>query len=211
VTSHIDGCPLCLLEVEAWRALAGPPDVAAGRRRAALPAEGRRRPWRGALAAAAAGLVAGLLLARLTHDLETPAGRTLPDSEAAGSEERQLPAPWTGPVGVLMLGGPLRGDEAALVIPPDHAYVVLAVPLDVPASLLPDAAIEFSIVTEQGRSVWTFALTARRANQQVDASEAILFAVPASAIPEGRYVMRVRFPDSNAAGPQFPFAIHRGR
>jgi len=208
IARHLATCASCELEVTAWRTrqALGLRSGTIRRRGAAIEARGGalRAPvlWLGA------GLMAGLGLAVLLRLAPTSRPETRERRPAAAM---QPVATWTGPVQLLVLGSPLRGQGAlpTFRIEPDQPFALIAVQPALPESAGDTERYRFLIRRETGEVAWVSELDASQIRRHLETTEVVTFAVPSVDLSPGRYEMRVLPRDRQENEPllQMPFQI----
>lgn len=193
ITRHVETCASCSLEVAVLR------DRPAKPTRASRPARAARSAYtlvyRFASLAAAAGIVLGIGLGVLY--------------ESSGPGQ---PA-WSGAVGLVTLDPSLRGHDtvATFELDPSQPFVPVVVAPMLPAEAAADERFGFSILDSGHLAVWSTDLTAGAIQEHLEASGVVTFLVPATELPAGRYVLKVRPLTAPDALPllEVPFEIRR--
>jgi len=208
IARHLAACAACELEVTAWRTrqALGLRSGTIHHRGAAVGARGGA--FRTPVLWLSAGLFAGLGLAVLL--------RLAPALRPERSERRPPAAPqpvaaWTGPVQLLLLGSPLRGQGALATfrIEPDQPFALIAVQPALPGSAADSERYRFLIRRETGEVAWVSELDASQIRRHLETTEVVTFAVPSADLKPGRYEMRMLPRDRPDGGPllEIPFAI----
>ena len=173
VGRHLEVCASCELEATVWRSR--------GRARRPEPVRpaSRGMAMRVAGLAAAAGLVAGLGLGWLLHDLR-------PASAAS----------WAGPTTQILLPAVLRGSENGQVThtihPDEHRVVISFRPVD--AGFQDREGVYRFEIAGKGGAVLNLAMTGERAARHIEAASVVTFVIPADWLPPGRYECKVTAP-----------------
>lgn len=205
VMRHVETCASCSLEVEMLAA--GEPQARVLPFRAKsrpVSVAGRSRRVFGIPASLAAGLMVGLGLGVLYRPISGPQPRP------AASSGQTVPA-WSGPVTLLMLERPLRGDAtlAAVTVSAGQPYVPLAMAPVVPESAGDDTRFRFEIRDARGDLSWSAELRAADIRTQIRAAAVVTFLVPSGSLPAGRHLMAVRPANPVEAPPilEIPFEV----
>jgi hypothetical protein len=195
---HYFSCPACREELRLWQALpAALQSVGAARR--------SRRNWLaigGLTAAAAAMLVANCYLGFV----ELPRMRErLADMTASLDQMKmgQQATPWSGPVSLVVLTGPLRssgGDETPTIeVKPGQP----AVPIGLTPVLSPEAKPQdrllFQIREATGKQVWELGMTVSEVKRALGAGRVVTFLIPAGSLAAGDYNLVVYAGDDATA------------
>ena len=200
---HLAECASCALEAAVWREREGRPPGSAARRVTAAPFR--------TLIALAAGLLAGAGAGAWYASRTSPPIRFSAIADRPPDRPGTPATPWSGAVQLFFLPNPLRGAEQHPVLRPDPSAPVVLVALqpDLPATLTGTALCRFSIQGIDGGTTWSVDLNADSVRAHLQQSEAVTFAIPASALPPGRYEMRLITGDRPDGSPllQRPFEI----
>ncbi len=232
LAAHLRECPSCAADVRAVEQAHGASTAATLRTTAAVR---RLAPlawsgWRaGAVlaAGAAAVIVASLLLLRSQRiqrlesqidDLKTGSSRLHAEvTDLSTALERTRDAlrrvsEWSGAVGYLFLPTVSRGAAfpGKLIVDPGQPFAFIAAVPAIPLGAAADASfVRFVLDDALGRSVWQTELPRNEAVARLAASGSLLFQIPASKVPPGRYTFRVALWDGRSAAPlsETPFEV----
>ena len=132
---HIASCASCGLEVVAWRKRAAARSATRSAS-VALSSGG----WPGATRRLALALAAGVILGvGLSLLLRPPSHRPIERAERGTEAPSPAPPAWTGPVQLLVLASPVRGEGSppAFHLEPGPPFALIAAPL-----VLPETAVD---------------------------------------------------------------------
>lgn len=186
---HLTVCPSCRIEVEAWRRREADGPGA----RDASPIHAGRRPWPGGIWPAAATLAAGIALGLVLGHLR-PTAPPEPEAPAPGAVPAAIEPPFRGgPLPLIVLPAPRRGADVTPGprLDPRHPFVLLALPSPSPGRRSEVERFRFTIHGPDGGVVWSSEMSDAEVGIYRGTGEAVVFAVPTSALAHGRHEARV--------------------
>ncbi len=224
IAAHLRGCAACAGDVEAVRqahhvTAGGPAEQPAALRRfglATLFYPKMSAALAGGLtlaAVAVAGFVMYRRLPQLQGQIEALRSeqtrlearvRELSGTLERATEDLRRASGWSGAVGYLYLTGGARGEQrtASLTLKAGQPFAFIALRPDLPASSLPSGVVfSFAIRADDEQTVWQTDLDGEELAGYLSAMDAVLFQIPATQIPPGRYTITMARKDDVSTKP----------
>ncbi|MEW6323628.1 MAG: hypothetical protein AB1635_21355 [Acidobacteriota bacterium] len=175
IARHVAGCGQCQAEVQLARAAVADARALPASPPAVVTAAPRRVPLALAAGFALAVLGAGALALQLRA------------AQSALDEARA----WSGAVDFVLVGGPTRSNGArpTLRVPAGQPAAVMAVVIELPETLDPDAPVAMRLDTAAGAVAWALERPAGEVRRLLDANGVLLLHVPADRLADGEYTL----------------------